>query len=230
MCHTEASLEDIIRVVLVDDQSLFRQAIATLVDAQPDMSVVGQATDGEEGVAAVLSTKPDVVLLDLEMPGMDGIEAAREIIAALPGTKVVMLTVNDDDDSFLAAIHAGAHGYLLKDLHPRDLFAQVRSAVSGQSPIAPQLLPRLLDHLRGGPGRASSPKPPHHGVSERELEILQRAAEGLTNREIGQRLFITEGTVKNHMHNALRKLDLENRTQAAAYLAERGLGHPPHAG
>lgn len=223
MSPQEENVEHLIRVVLVDDQSLFRHAIATLIDAQPDMSVVGQATDGKKGLAVVLSTKPDVVLLDLEMPGMDGIEAAREIIAELPETKVVMLTVNDDDDSFLAAIHAGAHGYLLKDLHPRDLFLQVRSAVSGQSPIAPQLLPRLLDRVRQDPGARTSASRPSHDLSERELEILQRAAEGLTNREIGQRLFITEGTVKNHMHNALRKLGLENRVQAAAFLAREGL-------
>lgn len=215
-----------IRVVLVDDQGLFRQAIATLVDAQANMSVVGQAANGEEGVTVVLTTEPDVVLLDLEMPGMDGIETAREILAHLPRTKVVMLTVNDDDDSFLAAIRAGAHGYLLKDLHPQELFDQIRSAVSGESPIAPKLLPRLLEQLRGGPDGEVPSSRPSHDLSDRELEILQCAAEGLTNREIGRRLYITEGTVKNHMHNCLRKLGLDNRMQAAAYLTQEGLRHP----
>lgn len=216
----------IIEVVLIDDQSLFRQAIATLVDGQADMRVVGQAANGEDGVAVVLATQPDVVLLDLEMPVMDGIETARKVIALHLGTRVVMLTVNDDDDSFLEAIRAGAHGYLLKDLHPRDLFEQIRSAMSGHSPISPKLLPRLLDQVRINPERTALVSEPH-GLSARELEILQNAAEGLTNREIGQRLFITEGTVKNHMHNALRKLGVENRTQAAAYLASHGLLDDP---
>ncbi|MDO5736538.1 MAG: response regulator transcription factor [Propionibacteriaceae bacterium] len=220
------SAERPIRVVLVDDQGLFRQAIATLVDAQADMSIVGQAANGEEGVSIVLAAEPDVVLLDLEMPGMDGIEAAREIIAHRPATKVVMLTVNDDDDSFLAAIRTGAHGYLLKDLHPHELFEQIRSAVSGQSPIAPKLLPRLLEQLRQGPASEAAPTAPRHDLSERELEILQSAAEGLTNREIGRRFYITEGTVKNHMHNCLRKLGLENRTQAADFLTTQGLRYP----
>ena len=229
MKSADAAPGSSIRVALVDDQSLFRGAIASLVDAQENMRVVGQAATGEDGVAIVLATQPDVVLLDLEMPGMDGIEAAREIIANRPATKVVMLTVNDDDDSFLAAIRAGAHGYLLKDLHPHELFDQIRSAVSGQSPIAPRLLPRLLDQLRRGPESEVVAPGPHHGLSDRELEILQSAAEGLTNREIGQRFYITEGTVKNHMHNCLRKLGLENRVQAAAYLSQEGLWQPPHS-
>lgn len=211
-----------ITVVLIDDQSLFRQAIATLVDRQSDMRVVGQATNGKDGVAVVLAEQPDVVLLDLEMPVMDGVETAREILGSRPKTRVVMLTVNDDDESFLDAIRAGAHGYLLKDLHPHDLFEQIRSAAAGRSPIAPKLLPRLLEQVRTTPER-SSPESDPHGLSSRELEILQSAAEGLTNREIGQRLFITEGTVKNHVHNALRKLGVENRMQAAAYLSRRGL-------
>lgn len=226
MSDAEITDQSTIRLVLIDDQSLFRQAIATLVDAQADMTVVGQAAGGQEGVAAVLTAEPDVVLLDLEMPGMDGIETAREILTSRPETRVVMLTVNDDDESFLAAIRAGAHGYLLKDLHPRDLFAQIRSAASGQNPIAPKLLPRLMSQVRGTLAHESSTPQPSHNLSVRELEILQSAAEGLTNREIGQRFFITEGTVKNHMHNSLRKLGLENRMQAAAYLAAEGLRHP----
>ncbi len=226
MSETEVTDRSMIRVVLIDDQSLFRQAIATLVAAQSDMSVVGQAVGGEEGVAVVLVTEPDVVLLDLEMPGMDGIETAREILAKRPGSKVVMLTVNDDDDSFLAAIRAGAHGYLLKDLHPAELFAQIRSAASGQNPIAPKLLPRLLSQVRTTPSHETAGSHACPNLSDRELEILQCAAEGLTNREIGQRLFITEGTVKNHMHNSLRKLGLDNRMQAAAYLAAGGFRRP----
>ena len=218
-----------IRVLLVDDQSLFRRAIASLIDAQGDMTVVGQADDGRAGLAMVAEHGPDVVLLDMEMPVMDGLETARAITAQHPGTSVVMLTVNDDDEHFLGAIHAGAQGYLLKDLHPAELFDQIRTAVRGQTPISPALLPRLLEHVRRSEPPAAAPEHdgPERLLSERELEILRLAAEGLSNREIGRRLFITEGTVKNHVHNALRKLGLENRVQATAFLVEEGLVHRP---
>jgi two-component system nitrate/nitrite response regulator NarL len=216
-------------VLRVDDQSLFRRAIATLIDAQEDMSVVGQADDGRAGLALVAEHRPDVVLLDMEMPVMDGLEAARAITARHPATSVVMLTVNDDDEHFLGAIRAGAQGYLLKDLHPAELFDQIRSAARGRTPISPTLLPRLLEHVRRSEPAAAVPEEdgPGNILSERELEILRLAAEGLSNREIGRRLFITEGTVKNHVHNALRKLGLENRVQATAYLVEEGLVHRP---
>ena len=220
--------QPVIRVVLVDDQCLFRQAIATLVSGQSDMEVVGQAMDGDSGLRCVNDTRPDVVLLDVDMPGRDGVDTARKITASGINTRVVMLTVNDDDNTFLAAIRAGAHGYLLKDLHPTDLFEQIRSAAAGETPIASSLLPRMLDQLRGSDEEPSPTMPvTAHDLSARELEILQLAARGMTNKEIGQRLFITEGTVKNHVHNSLRKLGVENRTQAAAYLNERGLTQRP---
>lgn len=216
--------EDTIRVVLVDDQQLFRQAIATLLAGQPDMEVVGQASGGAQGIQVVQDTLPDVILLDVDMPGCDGIETARRITELGIGARIVMLTVNDEDDLLLSAIRAGAHGYLLKDLHPTDLYEQVRSAAAGHSPISPSLLPRMLDELRN-PETEDTPEDDEspHDLSPRELEILQHAAQGLTNREIGRRLYITEGTVKNHIHNSLRKLGLDNRTQAAAFLSRKGL-------
>ena len=225
-----ASSHPLVRVVLVDDQPLFRTAIGTLLDAQGDIEVVGHADDGRQALDVVAATLPDVVLLDLEMPVLNGLEAARVLRERHPDVRIVMLTVNDDDEDFHAAIQAGVHGYLLKDLHPAELFDQVRSASSGRSPIAPQLLPRLLDLVRrseqpthdAGP----APAPPRHGLSDRELEILQHAARGLSNREIGRQLFITEGTVKNHVHNALHKLGLDNRVQATALLVQEGLTGP----
>lgn len=212
-----------IRVLLVDDQSLFRDAIATLIDAQPDMEIVGAAAHGQEALDLVPTCRPDVVLLDMDMPVMDGLETARELTRRHPDTTVVMLTVNDDDEAFLAAIQAGARGYLLKDMHPRELFEQIRSARDGQTPLSPVLLPRLLEYVRRTEAPVAPAERPDHLLSERELEVVQLAAEGLSNRQIGRRLFITEGTVKNHVHNALRKLGLENRVQAATYLVEEGL-------
>lgn len=217
---------EVVRVLLVDDQSLFRDAIGTLIDAQPDMQVVGAAGHGQEALELVPRCLPDVVLLDMDMPVMDGLDTARELFRRHPGTTVVMLTVNDDDEGFLAAIQAGARGYLLKDMHPTELFEQIRSARDGQTPLSPALLPRLLQFVRSAEAPASRTERPYHGLSDRELEILRLAAEGLSNRQIGRRLFITEGTVKNHVHNALRKLGLENRVQAAAYLVEEGLFDP----
>jgi len=207
------------RVLLVDDQALFRGALAGLLDAQPDFTVVGQAASGREGVAAASALRPDLVLLDVEMPGMDGVTAARLLLERSPGIKVVMLTVSDDDAALLAAVRLGVHGYLLKDLEPAELLRLLRSTRRSETPVSPALVGRLVAALRDAP----APRPPEPTLSHRELEIMRMVAEGLTNREIGQRLFITEGTVKNHVHNTLRKLHLENRSQAAAYLVREGL-------
>ncbi|WP_420176574.1 response regulator [Luteococcus sp. OSA5] len=218
-----------IRVLLVDDQPLFRRAIASLVDEQPDLVVVGQGNNGLEGVELAHELRPDVVLMDVEMPVMDGVQAASRILHDLPATKVVMLTVSEDDDHLLPAVRQGVHGYLLKDMHPKELFETFRQVMRGENPVAPALVGRLLAELRqGAPTAGGSPEvqePP--ALSARELEILRLVAGGLSNREIGSRLSITEGTVKNHVHNALRKLGMDNRIQAAAYIVRQGLATPP---
>lgn len=216
-----------IRILLVDDQPLFRRAIATLIDAQPDLEVVGQGSNGLEGVEMAHQLLPDVLLMDVEMPVMNGVEAAGRVLEDLPGTKVILLTVSEDDEYLLPAVRQGVHGYLLKDMHPDELFETFRQVVRGQSPFAPALVGRLLAELRGQPSagsRASQPDQPE--LSQRELEILRLVADGLSNREIGSRLSITEGTVKNHVHNALQKLHMDNRIQAAAYIVRQGLGSP----
>lgn len=224
----ESPTDEPIRILLVDDQPLFRRAIATLIDAQPDLTVIGQGSNGLEGVELAHELHPDVLLMDVEMPVMNGVEAAGRVLADLPGTKVILLTVSEDDDHLLPAVRQGVHGYLLKDMHPDELFETFRRVMRGESPFAPALVGRLLAELRGqGPApRRSTPAEEQQELSQRELESLQLVAGGLSNREIGSRLSITEGTVKNHVHNALRKLHMDNRIQAAAYIVRQGLGGP----
>ncbi|AKT52625.1 LuxR family transcriptional regulator [Arsenicicoccus sp. oral taxon 190] len=211
---------------------LFRRAIAALVDAQPDLQVVGQADNGLQGVEEARRLQPDLVVMDLEMPVMTGLEAARLILDQLPGVKVIMLTVCDDDERLLTAIRMGVHGYLLKDLHPEDLYAMLRSAARDETPVSPQLVGRLLAELRGGGLRHTSPSPQvaEPQLSQREMDTLKLVARGMSNREIGRALSITEGTVKNHVHNALHKLGLETRIQAAAYMVRAGYAAPPREG
>ncbi|HHU38862.1 MAG TPA: response regulator transcription factor [Propionibacterium sp.] len=213
------------RILLADDLPLFRRAIATLIDEQDDMEVVGQANNGVEAVELAQVLNPDIILLDVEMPVMDGVTAAGRLREVAPGAKVIMLTVVDDDEHLLGAIRLGVHGYLLKDLHPDDLFTMIRSAMRDESPVAPSLVGRLLSALRTTPGPEEAP-PEEAPLSMRELEVLRLVADGLSNKEIGVGLSITEGTVKNHVHNALSKLGMDNRIQAAAYIVRQGLGRP----
>lgn len=238
------------RVMLVDDQALFRRAIAALVGAQPDFEVVGEAENGLEAVEKAREIGPDLIVMDVEMPVMTGVEAVRLIRDQLPAIKVVMLTVSDSDEFLFDAIRYGAHGYLLKDLRPEQLYEMLRSVMRNETPLSPAIASRLLAEFRaaakGGLGTggtavgaesssvtqraakaAAAAEPAGPGLTRREIEILQLVADGLSNKEIGNQLSITEGTVKNHVHNALEKLQLENRIQAAAYVVRQGLGHRP---
>lgn len=217
------------RILLVDDQPLFRRAIATLIAGQPDLLIVGEADNGLAAVEQAHALRPDLVVMDVEMPVMDGVEAARLIREQLPAVKVVMLTVAEDDEHLFDAIRHGVHGYLLKDLRPDQLYDMLRAVMRDETPVSPALAGRLLAELRQG---GLSRRPPLSAqreplVTRRELEILQLVADGLSNKEIGRKLVITEGTVKNHVHNALEKLHLENRIQAAAYIVRQGLGRAP---
>ncbi len=217
-----------LRVLLVDDQPLFRGAIAALIERQPDMVVVGEAENGLEGVEKALTLHPDLVVMDVEMPVMNGVEAVRLIREQLLDTKVIMLTVSEADDHVFDAIRFGAHGYLLKDLRPDQFYDMIRAVMRNETPIAPAVAGRLLAEIQSGniTRDASSAPPEGPPITRRELEILRLVAEGLSNREIGRKLVITEGTVKNHVHNALEKLGMENRIQAAAYIVRQGLGRP----
>ena len=216
------------RILLVDDQPLFRGAIAALLASQPDMEVVGEAENGLIGVEMARALRPDLVILDVDMPVMNGVEAVKLIREQVMDVKVIMLTVSDYEDHVLDALRNGAHGYLLKDLRPEQLHDMIRSVMRNETPISPAVAGRLLREIReGGARNVSTPSEEEaRSVTPRELEILRLVAEGMSNKEVAKRLVITEGTVKNHVHNALEKLHLENRIQAAAYVIRQGLGSP----
>jgi two-component system nitrate/nitrite response regulator NarL len=216
------------RILLVDDQPLFRSALATLIDGQPDFSVAGQAENGLQALEMARDLAPDIVLMDVEMPVMDGVTAVRLMRDQVPTARVLMLTVSESDDHLFEAIKGGAPGYLLKDLRPEHLYDMIRLAMRGETPLSPAVAGRLLRDVRERrlvtPPTTEASDP---GLTRREIEILQLVSEGLSNKEIGSRLSITEGTVKNHVHNALEKLQLENRIQAAAYVVRHGWGPRP---
>ena len=225
MLHTPPPL----RVLVVDDQPLFRKALAGLINAQLDMTVVGEAENGTEAFERVRALNPDVVVMDVNMPVSGGVDGVRAIRGAGYATKIVMLTISEEDDDLFDAIRAGANGYLLKNIRPEALFEDLRGVMRGEAPIAPAIAHKLLDALRDGPPRASAAAAAGEGetaLTRREMEILQLVAAGLSNKEIANQLTITEGTVKNHVHNTLDKLHLSNRTQAAAYTVAQGLSAP----
>ncbi len=215
-----------LRVLLVDDQPLFRRALASLIGGQLDMTVVGEAENGQDAVEKVRALRPDIVVMDVQMPRASGVDGVRAIRAAGFDTKIVMLTVSEDDDDLFESIKAGANGYLLKNVRPEQLFDDLRGLLHGEAPIAPGIAHKLLDALRDGgprPRQATSAEVAEGtALTPREAEILGLVANGLSNKEIAGRLTITEGTVKNHVHNALEKLHLSNRVQAAAFAVRQG--------
>lgn len=213
----------VITVLLVDDQALFRGGIAMLVDSQPDLRVVGEAADGGEVLGAVERTRPRVVLMDVRMPGVDGIEATRRIVRAHGdrGPRVIVLTTFDFDEAAAEAIAAGASGFLLKDAEPEFLLASIRAVASGSQVIAAKETRALFERFRrrsvAGPGRE------YERLTEREREMLVLAAEGLSNAEIAARETLSEATVKTHISRILAKLGLRDRVQLVVYAYEHGL-------
>ena len=227
-----AHLPPKLRVLLVDDQPLFRRALATLISAQFDMTVVGEGESGRDALEKVRALHPDLVVMDVNMPGTSGVDGVTAIRGAGITTPIVMLTVSEDDDDLFSAIKAGANGYLLKNVRPEQLFEDMRGVMRGEAPIAPAVAGKLLEALRTGgiPVRGSAAQPAADAIlTRRESEILQLVANGLSNKEIANELTITEGTVKNHVHNALEKLHLTNRVQAAAYAVRQGFAHPENS-
>jgi len=209
-----------IRVVLVDDQALFRAGIRMLVDSQPDLEVAGEAGDGREALAVIARTRPDVVLMDIRMPVMDGLTATGELLMQPDPPKVVMLTTFDLDEAAARAIRQGASGFLLKDADPEFLLAAIRTVHAGSSVIAASATRDLFAHFAEQP----KPVPPQFAaLTEREQEIFALAARGLSNAEIASREFLSEATVKTHISRILTKLALRDRVQLVVFAFEHGL-------
>jgi NarL family two-component system response regulator LiaR len=211
-----------ITTLIVDDQPVVRQGVRAFLEAQPDIDVVAEASSGAEAVALAVEYAPDVVLMDLIMPGMDGVEATRRVKEACPQTRIVILTSFHDDEHVLPAVMAGATSYLLKDVSPAELVDAVRKAMRGEAALHPSIASMLMRGLRD---KRKSERQIKHDLSDRELEVLRLLAEGLSNSVIATQLFISEKTVKSHVSSILNKLDLTDRTQAAVYAWREGLMH-----
>ena len=203
-----------IRILVADDHPIVRGGIVALVNATDDMEVVGQAATGLEAVDLALSVKPDLVLMDLRMPGIDGDEATARILAASPGIRIVVLTTYETDASILTAIEAGASGYLLKAAPQEEILAGIRSVARGDVALAPSIAALLVSRMKAGPAITLSP---------RETEVLALVAQGLSNPEIGRRLFLGEATVKTHLLHVFEKLEVSDRTRAVTKAMELGL-------
>jgi DNA-binding NarL/FixJ family response regulator len=218
---TETLATDQIRVMLVDDHDLFRTGLRNLLEEQ-GVQIVAEASEGSAALSLVRELTPDVVVMDLNMPGMNGIEATREIARQAPLTRVVVLTISDEDDDVIEAIVAGACGYLLKDSSIQDLMQGIRAASVGEALISPHIAAKVLQSLRAASVNAETvARGPE--LSDRETEVLRLIANGKDNAEIARDLSISPKTVKNHISNILMKLQIENRIQAAVYAVRRGL-------
>ncbi|MBM6622494.1 response regulator transcription factor [Micrococcaceae bacterium RIT802] len=239
---------DPISILLVDDQPLLRMGFRLILEGEEDLTIVGEASDGEEGVALAIESAPDVVLMDVRMPKVDGIEATRRIAEAVPCAKIIILTTFDLDEYAFAGLQAGASAFLLKDVAPADLVNAVRLVASGDAVVAPRITARLLETYVRRPGPtadgagtgtggattrppASAPvvterDPLLQDLTPRELEVLGAMSEGLSNAEIAHRFFLSEATVKTHVRRILTKLHLRDRVQAVVYAYETGLVVP----
>lgn len=213
-----------IRVLIVDDQAIVREGIKSMLAMEGDMAVVGEAANGLEALQRVATDPPDVVLMDVRMPEMDGLTALARLKALAPRTSVLMMTLYDDPDYLLRAVASGAAGYLLKDSSRDELLRALRITAEGGATIAPSLLPGLLQRLSSPGSAVTAPSCELEGLlSERERQVLALIAEGLTNQEIAERLVVSPTTIKTHVQNILQKLDVSDRTQAAVYAVRCGL-------
>ncbi|HWA67509.1 MAG TPA: response regulator transcription factor [Mycobacteriales bacterium] len=215
-----------IRVVLADDQTLVREGLTLMLGLMDGIEVVGVAADGEAAVAAVEDQHPDVALLDLRMPRVDGVEATRRLRARAPEVEVVVLTTYADDESVMSALRAGARGYLTKDASAEEIEKAIRDAAAGRTRLDATVQERLVELVTSGTAPATpgeSPVPPGGALTERETEVVQLMAQGLSNRDIAARLFVTEATVKTHVNNVFSKLDVSDRAAAVAWAFRAGL-------
>jgi two-component system NarL family response regulator len=215
---------DAIRVMICDDHALFRRGLIMVLESEDGIEVVGEAEDGEEAIARVEDLAPDVVLMDVRMPRVSGIEATRKIAEIVPATKILMLTVSDEEDDLYDAIKAGATGYLLKEISIEEVATAIRAVVSGQSLISPSMASKLLSEFTSLAKRADERQSvPTPRLTDRELEVLKLVAQGMSNREIAGDLYISENTVKNHVRNILEKLHLHSRMEAVVYAVREKL-------
>jgi NarL family two-component system response regulator LiaR len=208
-----------IRILIADDHAVVREGLRTMINTKPGMEVVDEAADGDEAILKARALQPDVILLDMVMPGKDGLQAINEIKQENPGARILVLTSFDDDERVFSAIKAGALGYLLKDSSPQQLLQAIRDVYHGHSSLHPAIALKVVREI----SRPSDLPPTEEPLTEREMETLRFIAQGLTNQEIGEKLAISERTVGKHVSNILDKLHLANRTQVALYALRRGL-------
>jgi DNA-binding NarL/FixJ family response regulator len=212
-----------LRVLLVDDQSLVRMGFRMVLDAEPDLTVVGEASDGREAVQRAAELRPDIVLMDVRMPGMDGLAATREIVAAQPSSRVIVLTTFDLDEYAFGGLRAGASGFLLKDARPAELLGAIRSVAAGDAVVSPRVTKRMLELFGTSLPTSAAAHDATAPLTPREREILLAIAEGLSNGEIAGRFFLTESTVKTHVGRVLFKLGLRDRIHAVIFAYENRL-------
>jgi len=225
---SEPSEDDVIRVLIADDQALFRRGLYVVLGTEENIEVVAEAEDGEQAILKAEEMAPDVVLMDVRMPRVNGIEAAQRIREVLPSTKILMLTVSDEEDDLYEAIKAGANGYLLKEISVEEVATAIRSVVQGESLISPSMASKLLNEFNSLARQAAEKKEqlPAPVLTTRELEVLKLVARGMSNRDVADQLYISENTVKNHVRNILEKLHLHSRMEAVMYADRKRLLDP----
>ncbi len=211
------------RVLLADDHALFREGLVGILNAQPDLQVVGEADDGLAALVKAQELKPDLILMDVQMPGMDGLEATRRIKQVLPEAVIVMLTVRDDDEKLFEALKNGAQGYLLKEIRSKEMLAMLRGALRGEAALSPALAARVLAEFRRLSRGGIPPQEDESALTEREQQVLLQAAQGKSDKEIAETLAISVNTVKTHMRNILAKLHVRTRREAARVAKSKGL-------
>lgn len=219
----DSDARDALRLLIVDDHEAFRSGLRALLETSPGVTVTGEAASGAEAVALARRLQPDVVLMDLAMPGVDGVEATRQIVEALPHVAVLVLTMSDEDESILAALRAGARGFLLKGARRADLLRAIRSVAAGEAILGPAVARRLTGYLDLAARPAEAP-PPFPGLTEREREILDLVARGRSNAEITAQLVVSPKTVRNHVSNIFSKLGVRDRAEAIVRAREAGMG------